>query len=269
MSEKRNSKNPRPTSRKNGSSVQPLIEGEEKARASAPRERKTASSTRAKSAPKKAAATPSLDKTSQRSTQRAAKPKGTRSAVRRDGLASVKTQNETAASDRRFVEDTPSRVVRKAQALGGLNDRVGSDWPEMVADLEFLNENPFQTTQRELKRRHSENRKIKNRPVREDPLLDLTLLADPEEALIKGVSVIRQCLRDLFTGETMRLLDTSDQTELEALGRQLELRKLILEAALKELTGQLTRVRNRQREPKAVPRDEQKTHAEPRAHAGS
>lgn len=134
---------------------------------------------------------------------------------------------------------------------------------ELVAGMEFLDENPFEAELLELQRRRIELREAASKRVRPNPLLDLSLLDDPEEALIKGVAVIRQSLRELLTGETARLVDTSAPTELDALRKQLETRKLVLEAALKDLSGQLTRLRNRLREAEA------KTATEPRTHAAN
>jgi hypothetical protein len=120
-------------------------------------------------------------------------------------------------------------------------------------DFDFRGRSPFEGELVELQRRRIELRQAESARVRPNPLIEPSVLDDQEEAILRGVSIIRQSLRELFTGETARIVDTSSPTELKALDKQLETRKVLLEAALKELSGQLTRLRNRERELETAP----------------
>jgi hypothetical protein len=122
--------------------------------------------------------------------------------------------------------------------------------------LDFLNENPFAEELGQISRHNTRLRRGKREATgRPDPLLDLNLLADPGESLHRGLAVIWSSLRELLSGETARLVDTSETIELDALWKQLEARRSVLEATLKGVNDQLRRLNERRqhlREPQSL-----------------
>lgn len=154
---------------------------------------------------------------------------------------------KSAGTSARKAKSGDAKRATSARGNGPANvfDK-GYSSGELLGGIDFLDASPFTPELDEIKLYRSKRRQARlDRQGRPDPLVDLTLLTDPNDSVQRGLSVIRQSLRELMTGETARLVDTSEGTELEALEKQLDARKSVLEAAVRNVASQLARVRHR------------------------